>query len=326
MINYFKSFIKKKVFIIVFCLTMGLANNFFGQSHTDGNNYVLIILDCSESMGFLYNGTKKLDIAKEVIVKMLKANPHKHYALMLYGSGIRSRCEDVDLAISFRNGNTNDILKRLSTVKPYGTSPLSAAVKKGIKLLNNYPEPKTILLLSDGLDNCNTPIDKLIPALISSKISLNAVFINIDVNEQYKTKILNLLHKKQIVYYTEKDDYKKLISSFSTENEVVETLKNQTKKVFKSASLIKNQDLKPKYPYFAKRYGLEGKVTVGINIDKTGSVSKVSIIKSSNYELLDQAAINTVKKWKFYPAKLNNIPVKDYKKKILVFSLLDEED
>lgn len=66
----------------------------------------------------------------------------------------------------------------------------------------------------------------------------------------------------------------------------------------------------PEYPESAQKAGLEGKVIVKVEVDERGRVSKALIIRSSGYEILDSAALEAVKKFKFEPAVENGRPIK----------------
>lgn len=59
------------------------------------------------------------------------------------------------------------------------------------------------------------------------------------------------------------------------------------------------------YPAEAWKQGLEGKVLLKVNVSDTGTVTDVEIIQSSGYEMLDNAATESVAKWRFLPAKKN---------------------
>ncbi len=67
----------------------------------------------------------------------------------------------------------------------------------------------------------------------------------------------------------------------------------------------------PKYPKFAKNSGIEGSVLLEVEVFEDGSVGAVEIKKTSmgGENGLGQAAINSVKKWKFQPAKCKGKPV-----------------
>lgn len=62
---------------------------------------------------------------------------------------------------------------------------------------------------------------------------------------------------------------------------------------------------KPTYPPDAYRAGEEGTVTVRAQVDELGNASDVTIIKRSGSRVLDRAAMNEVRKWKFRPAIRN---------------------
>lgn len=50
------------------------------------------------------------------------------------------------------------------------------------------------------------------------------------------------------------------------------------------------------YPKLARRRGWEGTVTVGLQISPDGVITNVRIIATSNYRVLDQAAVNSIRK------------------------------
>ena len=66
----------------------------------------------------------------------------------------------------------------------------------------------------------------------------------------------------------------------------------------------------PDYPPSALRYGWEGEVWLKVVVSSTGAVETISIEQSSDYRILDQAAINTVQNWQFKPAKIGSAPTK----------------
>ncbi|MCD4745423.1 MAG: energy transducer TonB [Bacteroidales bacterium] len=63
----------------------------------------------------------------------------------------------------------------------------------------------------------------------------------------------------------------------------------------------------PRYPKSAENSGIEGSVIVKIFIDKKGTVTQTLILKG--IPELNSAAIETINKAKFTPAKLNGKPV-----------------
>ncbi len=59
----------------------------------------------------------------------------------------------------------------------------------------------------------------------------------------------------------------------------------------------------PAYPIVARRLGHAGKVLLHVFVDGNGRPQKVEITKSSGYQLLDQSALDAVRKWRFVPAR-----------------------
>lgn len=59
---------------------------------------------------------------------------------------------------------------------------------------------------------------------------------------------------------------------------------------------------KPSYPRASKRLGEEGEVRLRVQVSKGGQVLAVQLKRSSGYERLDKAAIESVQQWRFKPA------------------------
>jgi protein TonB len=59
----------------------------------------------------------------------------------------------------------------------------------------------------------------------------------------------------------------------------------------------------PAYPLAARRRGMEGRVLVRAEVQADGSCNRVELKKTSGHDLLDQAALEAVKKWRFVPAR-----------------------
>lgn len=66
---------------------------------------------------------------------------------------------------------------------------------------------------------------------------------------------------------------------------------------------------KPPYPDRARQFGLQGSVTLLVDVTSNGRAERVSIWESSGHDSLDDAAMATVRKWEFQPAARNGLPV-----------------
>lgn len=65
----------------------------------------------------------------------------------------------------------------------------------------------------------------------------------------------------------------------------------------------------PAYPKKARRRKQEGVVLLFVEVNEKGQPLHVRIKKSSGVSSLDKSALSTVKKWRFLPARKNNIAV-----------------
>jgi TonB family protein len=87
-----------------------------------------------------------------------------------------------------------------------------------------------------------------------------------------------------------------------------------TKSIFASSATYKIGSAKnphPTYPLIARKKGWEGRVLIQAEIDRVGNVSEVKVLESSGYKVLDNASLETLKEWKFTPAKIGNKFVDD---------------
>lgn len=74
-----------------------------------------------------------------------------------------------------------------------------------------------------------------------------------------------------------------------------------------NAAYLKNTP--PRYPVSARRNGEQGTVMLKVLVTREGSASTVNVERSSGSRALDTAAVETVKGWRFVPAKQGEQPV-----------------
>lgn len=82
---------------------------------------------------------------------------------------------------------------------------------------------------------------------------------------------------------------------------------------------------RPPYPMVARRMGYNGKVILNVEVLAEGKAGQVLLHKSCGYEILDNAALQTVKTWKFSPAKRFGQPVTQWFLVPIKFSLEDND-
>lgn len=77
----------------------------------------------------------------------------------------------------------------------------------------------------------------------------------------------------------------------------------------------------PSYPLMAKRRGEQGRVVLRVHVSAEGHAMHVHVHTTSGHELLDNAALEAVRRWRFVPAKQGDATVAAWVLVPMVFSL-----
>lgn len=77
----------------------------------------------------------------------------------------------------------------------------------------------------------------------------------------------------------------------------------------------------PPYPPLSRRMGEEGKVVLRVSVNPQRAADSVEVKTSSGSTRLDEAAVNTVKRWKFIPAKRGDSPIQSWVLVPIIFKL-----
>ena len=162
--------------------------------------------------------------------------------------------------------------------------------------INMASKRQTISISSRTNKNLNNEIDKSqIDPYVKNLSKLNEK--NFD-NSNLETKKLNKESKKKIK--------NPKFSSHQKLSKVITPLKSSA--TYKIGS---EKNPHPTYPLIARKKGWEGRVVLQTDVDKEGNVKFVKILESSGFKVLDDISIETLKTWKFKPAKLGNKFVDD---------------
>lgn len=80
----------------------------------------------------------------------------------------------------------------------------------------------------------------------------------------------------------------------------------------------------PAYPLMARRMGLQGKVVLSVEVLAAGICGEVKVHQSSGHPMLDNAALQAVKGWRFMPARQAGHSVDKWFMIPINFSLKDQ--
>lgn len=80
---------------------------------------------------------------------------------------------------------------------------------------------------------------------------------------------------------------------------------------------------KPVYPAISRRLAEQGRVVLRVRVEADGRAADVQLHTSSGSPRLDQSALDTVRRWKFVPARLGQTPTAAWVLVPIAFTLKD---
>ena len=123
---------------------------------------ILFIFDASNSMAGQWDGARKIDIAREILLDMvdsLEQMPNVEMALRVYGhqSPVPPQdCSDTKLEVPFSPSNAVRIRQKLKFINPKGTTPIARSMELAP---DDFPpcnnSRNIILLITDGVEACD---------------------------------------------------------------------------------------------------------------------------------------------------------------------------
>ena len=117
---------------------------------------VILVLDASGSMWGQINGKAKIDIAKDVVGKVLSSwKPEDDIGLVVYGHREKGSCTDIETVWPPKPLNLNQYMSPVKTLSPKGKTPMTQAVRQAAEALKYTEQKSTVILVSDGLETCD---------------------------------------------------------------------------------------------------------------------------------------------------------------------------
>ncbi len=151
------------------------------QSQEKEMTRILFVFDGSQSMYGRWDGESKLQIASRLLnnlVDSLKDYDHIQLALRAYGhqdpvvQGNRN-CKDTKLEVPFGADNHDQIIERLESIRPKGTTLIAYSLQKAATDFTPCSNCKNvIILITDGIEECDGD-----PCLVSRNLQKRGVIL-----------------------------------------------------------------------------------------------------------------------------------------------------
>ena len=147
------------------------------QVHAGDNPTAVLILDSSKSMWGQINGKNKVIIAREALVKAFKQSARKiNLGIVAYGHRKTVGCMDIESVLSPRPIDVDVFKETIGNIRPRGSTPIAQSLAIAARAAGSPKVPATIVLLSDGVDNCRKD-----PCAMAKKLKAQSSALKIDV-------------------------------------------------------------------------------------------------------------------------------------------------
>lgn len=162
MVNISGVHIKLFRYFFLLLAIMLISANLRAQEETRINR-ILFILDCSQSMSGHMGNDRKIDLAKNFLIKVvdsLSHVPNVEVGLRVFGhqSVVPPQdCSDTRLEVPFMVNSAEEIKRKIKYLEPKGTTPIAGSLEKSA---NDFPQASSgvrniIILITDGIEACD---------------------------------------------------------------------------------------------------------------------------------------------------------------------------
>ncbi|MGM0984545.1 MAG: vWA domain-containing protein [Pseudomonadota bacterium] len=145
----------------------------------------MLILDGSGSMWGQIDGTPKITIAREAIDTMMGEWPaNSPIGLMAYGHRQEGQCGDIETLIEPGPLDRAAFRQAMESVTPRGKTPIGRSVERAAEALSHEDRASSVIIVTDGLENCGADLCELGARLEASGTAFTAHVIGFDIVDE----------------------------------------------------------------------------------------------------------------------------------------------
>jgi Ca-activated chloride channel homolog len=160
------------------------------QNASGTKTRILFIFDASNSMKSNYGDAPRIQFAKKVLIDFVDSVSkikNVELALRMYGHTIAyppGDCKDSKLIVPFSFGNVAAIKTAIQAIKPTGITPIEYSLGQAIKDFPDNKHINTIILITDGIEECGGNPCNVKQALVDAGIELKPFIIGIGLKKE----------------------------------------------------------------------------------------------------------------------------------------------
>ncbi|SEK26441.1 von Willebrand factor type A domain-containing protein [Halomonas daqiaonensis] len=145
----------------------------------------MLVLDGSGSMWGQIDGTPKITIARDAIDTMMGDWPaNSPIGLMAYGHRQEGQCGDIETLIEPGSLNRAAFRQAMESVTPRGKTPIGRSVERAAEALSHEDRAASVIVVTDGLENCGADLCELGSHLEASGMAFTAHVIGFDIGDE----------------------------------------------------------------------------------------------------------------------------------------------
>lgn len=162
-----------------------------------GANNMLFILDGSNSMWGQVDGVAKIEIAKDVLVKLMTDIPvDAQVGLVAYGHRTEGDCSDIQTLSAIGSEAPSDVAAKITALTPRGKTPISAALEQSAAEFAGFgDDTNSIILISDGIESCEGDPCAVAEAIASRGIGVRVHVVGFDVDATAREQLACIAEK-----------------------------------------------------------------------------------------------------------------------------------
>lgn len=115
----------------------------------------MIVFDASASMGQSELGFAKIELARKALSDILPdVTKYRPTGLVIFGGSQVVSCSAVSVQVEPQEHSGRRIVDTLGKIQSSGATPLTDGVRAAASVLQRYPSPGIVVLITDGGENC----------------------------------------------------------------------------------------------------------------------------------------------------------------------------
>ncbi len=181
-------------FVYISALVFGVSFLHAQKNLTAKPTRILFVFDASKSMSARFEGTTRMDGAKQLLYKFidsLSKNKNYQFALRMYGHKTKyppGNCKESELVVPFAPNNQLSIKQKVGAAQPTGITPIEHSLTQSANDFKDRNALNIVIIITDGIEECGGDPCKARQKLLDKGIVFKPFIIGIGLTpKQIKT-------------------------------------------------------------------------------------------------------------------------------------------